>query len=96
MKTRPLSERENHDSETKGAEVISLHRAKEIMREEGIDYTDDELTEILQFLSKVISITTSHYERVKQKQAKIISINTNTTHETKSVPLHPCEHRRAS
>lgn len=96
MKTKPLSEKENHDSESKGAEVISLQRAKEIMKDEGIEYTDDELTEILHFISKVISITTSHYERVKRKQAKIISINTNTTHETKSVPLHPCEHRRAS
>lgn len=47
--------------------VISLAQAKEIMNEEGIDYDDEELAEILAFVSELISITTCHYERLKKK-----------------------------
>lgn len=76
--------------------TISLARTKEIMGEEGIQYADKELEQILEFISKVISITTSQYERLKEKQAKIISINTNSSgDETKSIPLYPSKHRRA-
>lgn len=96
MKTKSIPKLENPSGETKRAETVSLQRAKEIMAEEGIEYTDEEIKEILDFLSKVVTITTAHYEREKQSEAKIISINTNTTHETKSIPLHPGEYRRAS
>jgi len=96
MKTQSISKRENLNGEIKGAGAISLQRAKEIMADEGIEYSDEEIKEILDFLSKIITITTAHYERKKQSEAKIISINTNTTHETKSLPLHPGEYRRAS
>jgi hypothetical protein len=80
--------------ELTGVKTVSINRAKEIMREEGIEYTDDELIEILDFISKVVSITTSHHERNKQKQAKIISINSTDTHETKSIHLHQSKYRR--
>lgn len=96
MKTKSISKLEKQSCEMKGAETVSLQRAKEIMAEEGIEYTDQEIKEILDFLSKVITITTAHYERKRQSETKIISINTNTTHETKSIPLHPGEYRRAS
>lgn len=75
--------------------IISIERAKEIMEEEGLEYSDDELQEILDFISNVISITTCHYERIKEKETKVISINTST-HETKSISLHPSKYRRAS
>ena len=91
MKTKQNQPRE----ELTGVKTISIERAKEIMKEEGIEYTDKELEEILDFLSKVISITTGHYERIKQNETKVISLNTST-HETKSIPLHPSKHRRAS
>jgi hypothetical protein len=74
---------------------ISVERAREIMNEEEIEYTDLELQEILEFISKVLSITTLHYERIRQDETKVISINTSK-HETKSIPLHPSKHRRAS
>jgi hypothetical protein len=96
MKTKNLTLTEKPAEEITGKEMVSLNRAKEIMIEEGIEYADEELKEVLQFISKVVSITTAHYERRSEKQAKIISINTNTTHETKSIPLHPREYRRAS
>jgi hypothetical protein len=89
-KTGPLIE----NPKVEGA--IPLSRAKDIMREEGIDYTEEELKEVLQFVAKVVSITTTHYERAKHKEATVININSTTTHETKSLPLHPRQHRRAS
>lgn len=95
MKTKPINELANQESR-EGASVIPLQRAKEIMEEEGIEYTNEELKEVMNFLAKVVSITTAHFERKKQGEAKVISINTKTTHETKSVPLHPGEYRRAS
>jgi hypothetical protein len=94
MKTTLKSEAENSDKEINGAAPISVHRVKEIMEEEGINYTDEELDEVLDFLFSVVSITTAHYERKKQNETKVISIKTNATHETKSIPLYPCQHRR--
>lgn len=93
MKTKSIKQEEK-PTEVAEARTISLQRAKEIMKEEGIEYTDEELKEVLDFISKVITITTSHYERIKQNQAKIISINTNHPHETKSIPLHPGKYGR--
>ena len=96
MKTKASPLIEEPNSELAVAHTIPLVRAKEIISEEGIDFTDEELTQVLQFVSKVVSITTSHHERTKQNETKVISINTNTTHETTSLSLHPREHRRAS
>lgn len=93
MKTKPIPQIVKPTDEVAGVKTISFQRTKEIMKEEGIEYTDEELKEILEFISKVITITTSHYERIKQNQAKIISINTST-HETKSIPLHQSKYRR--
>jgi hypothetical protein len=78
-----------------GRKTISIEAAKKIMEQEGVEYSDEELQEILDFISNIISITTSHYERIKEKETKVISINTST-HETKSISLHPSKHRRAS
>jgi len=96
MKTKSNLQKEKPVIEAGMIHTISAARAKEIAREEGVDYTDEEVNEVLQFVSKVVSITTSHYERLKEKEAKIININTNAPHETTSLPLHPCQHRRAS
>jgi hypothetical protein len=95
MKTKLKPSTEKSESKIAGGETITLPRAKEIMDEEGIEYTDEELKEILEFISKVISITTSHFERIKQKQAKVISVNTNKPHEAKSISLHSSEYGRA-
>lgn len=94
MKIKPIPQIEKPTDEVGGAKTISLQRAKEIMKEEELEYTDEELKEILHFISKVITITTSHYERIKQNGAKIISININSTHETKSIPLHQSKYGR--
>jgi hypothetical protein len=93
MKTKQNQSREISKEELIGIKTISIERAKEIMKDEGIEYTDEEVHKILDFISKVISITTSHYERIKQKETKVISINTRT-HETKSIPLHQSKYGR--
>jgi len=56
------------------------------MQEEGIEYTDEELQEVINTISKWIVISTDHYSRIKQK-TKIISLNSNPTYETKSIPI---------
>ena len=94
MKTKQIPLAGKPKVEMSGRETISFQRARDIMEEEGIEYTDEELKEILEFISNVISITTSHYERIKQKQTKIISINSNKPHETKSISIHSSKYGR--
>lgn len=50
---------------TGNPKTISLKRITEIMKEEEIEYTDEELNEILDFISNIITITTEHYKRIK-------------------------------
>jgi hypothetical protein len=94
MKTTIFQLRENGKKAEEGKETISVHRAQEIMQEEGIEYKDEELKEILQFISKVLLITATHFERIKERESKIISINTNPPHETKNIPLHSGKYGR--
>ena len=77
------------------AKIISLEKCKEVMLENGIEYAEEELIFLREFLYRLLDITSSHYYRIKEKEAKIIDIN-KTDHETKSIPLYPSEHRRAS
>ena len=94
MKTKKLQSSESVEKEKEEKATIPVGRAEEIMLEESIEYTDQELKEVLQFISKVLLITTTHFERKKEKEAKIISINTNPPHETKSISLHPGKYGR--
>lgn len=87
---------ENAVIATQNIGSISMQRVKEIMKEEEIEYTDEELMEVLHFVCKMVSIASSHFERTKLKETKVININTITTHETKSLPLHQSQYRRAS
>jgi hypothetical protein len=83
---------------TQGAiekEIVSRQRAREIMQEEGIQYTDEELQDVVDFISKMIIISTDHYKRSKEKKAKVISLNSNHPHETKSISIHSRINRRA-
>jgi hypothetical protein len=73
--------------------VLSPQRVKEIMQEEGIEYTEEELQEVIDTISKWIVISADHYSRIKQK-TKIISLNSNPTHETKSIPIHSRKYGR--
>ena len=77
------------------AKVISLEKCREIMKENGIEYTDEELLTLRDFLYRLFEISSSHYERRKENQAKVIDIN-QSDYEKKSIPLCKSEHRRAS
>lgn len=75
---------------------VSIEQCREIMNRDGVEYTDEELLVIRDFMYLIVDITRSHYERV-QDQSKIIDINENNTdHETKSISIRPGEYRRAS
>ena len=69
MKDQKNPLKDHELSRVKSARIISLERAREICEEEELDYTHDELVLILDFVSKVISITTSHYERTYSRAA---------------------------
>jgi hypothetical protein len=69
MKNQIFPLQDHEASGVKSAKAISLERAREICEEEELDYTDEELVLILDFVSKVISITTSHYERTYSRAA---------------------------
>jgi FKBP-type peptidyl-prolyl cis-trans isomerase (trigger factor) len=90
--TVPQSDK-NANQEAIERNVLSPQRVKEIMQEEGIEYTEEELQEVIDTISKWIVISADHYSRIKQK-TKIISLNSNPTHETKSIPIHSRKYGR--
>jgi hypothetical protein len=94
MKTTVHQSNEKTDQEAIERKVLSLQRAREIMQEEGITYTDEQLQEVIDLISKWIIISTDHYKRLKERKTKIISLNTNHSHETKSIPIHPRKYGR--
>lgn len=77
------------------AKPVSLDQCRAIMNKNGIEYTDEELLKIRDFMYRVLEITTAHYERVQESKAKIIDINRNNSdHETKSISICPGEYGR--
>lgn len=88
MNTTVNKSNEKADQEVIEPKVLSLQRVKEIMEEEGIQYTDEELQEVIILITKWIVISTDRYERLKEQKTKIISINSNQTYETTSIPIH--------
>jgi hypothetical protein len=94
MKTTVHQSNEKTDQEAIEQNVLSLQRAKEIMQEEGITYTDEELQEVIDLISKWIIISTDYYKRLKERNTKIISLHTNHSHETKSISIHSRKYRR--
>lgn len=76
-------------------EKIPLQRCREIMIKNGVEYTDDELLQIRDFLYKMADMVILHYEQTTI--SKRVDNNTNNnSYETQSIPLHPGEYRRAS
>lgn len=94
MKATATQSTEKKGQEAIERKMLSLQRAREIMDEEGIQYTDEELQEVIDFISKWIVISTEHYARLKELKTKIISLNSNPTHETKSIPIHSRKYGR--
>jgi hypothetical protein len=93
MKDQKFPLHDHEPSGVKSAKTISLERAREICKEEELDYSREELVLILDFVSKVVSITTSHYERTYCKAAWLL-INTNHLYEAESILIHPGQYGR--
>lgn len=93
---KPTAPQSNEEAGQEAIErkMLSLQRAREIMQEEGITYTNEELQEMIDLISKWIVISTDHYARLKQQKTKIISLNSNQSHETTSIPIHPRKYGR--
>ena len=77
------------------AKLISVDTCHTIMNGHGIAYSEEELQTLREFLYRLYDISSSHYSREKEKEALVIHLN-ESDHETKSLPLYPGEHRRAS
>lgn len=77
------------------AKVVSIEQCREVMKANGIEYTDEELLLVREFLYRLADISGSHYQRRKEQElkAKIIKLNNEDNGQT-SIPLYPCEYRR--
>lgn len=72
-----------------------IEKAKAILNQRGINYTDEEITIIRDFITRLTEITLAFHERAKAK--RVIPITQINDHEpAKSLSLHPRQHRRAS
>jgi hypothetical protein len=74
-----------------------FHIPKAILNKNGLEYTDEEIIQIRDFLYLLAEITTNHFHRKKETdKIKPLTINNheNTT-QAESIPLHPGEYRRA-
>jgi hypothetical protein len=77
--------------------MISLEKLKEVMNQNGLEYSKEELLLIRDFLYRLAEIAVSHYERKQDSNTKVISINKTDHYDQKeSIPICQGEHRRAS
>ncbi|MBN9379945.1 MAG: hypothetical protein J0H74_04230 [Chitinophagaceae bacterium] len=75
--------------------MLTIDPSKAILNQHGINYTDEEITIIRDFITRLTEITLAFHERAKVK--RVIPITQINNHESaKSLPLHPSQHRRAS
>lgn len=75
--------------------MLSLEESRAILNKNGIEYTDEEILIIREFMYRVAEITTKHYQRVKENNSKVIPITQTEQDEAKSIPLHSGKYRRA-
>ncbi len=74
--------------------AFSIEKAKAILNQNGISYTDEEITIIRDLITRLTEIILAFNERAKAK--RVIPITQINDHEpAKSLPLYPCQHRRA-
>jgi predicted lipase len=74
---------------------LSLAVCKTILNKNGLQYTDDEIIEIRDFLYNMAEMTTNHFQRIVNKQATIIPLTKHENYaKTESIPLYKGEHRR--
>lgn len=74
---------------------LSLVVCKTILNKNGLEYSDDEIIAIRDFLYHMAEIATNHFQRITDRQATIIPLTKHENYaETESIPLYKGEHRR--
>jgi len=90
---KAVNEFEDQDNSVSRS-MISLEQSREILNQNGIEYTDEEILIIREFMYRVAEITTKHYQRIKENNGKVIPIIQTNQDETKSISLHSGKYRR--
>jgi len=95
-----------HENKIKTGEKLSLERCKKVLNQDGLNYTDEEVKKIREFIYILAEIDYRLFKRKQeeksnqiQKEKNIKTENNNLksqTDETQSHSIHPREYRRAS
>lgn len=92
--TKTVRSKADHPLSQAITPAFSIEKAKAILNQNGISYTDEEITITRDFITRLTEITLAFHERAKAK--RVIPITQIKDHESaKSLPLYPCQHRRA-
>lgn len=77
------------------AKIVSIEQCRKLMNESGIEYSDEELVVVREFLYRLVDISGNHFQRRKEQEskAKIIKLNIEDNGQ-KSIPLCTGEYRR--
>lgn len=75
--------------------MLSLEQSKAILNQHGIDYTDEEVLIIRDYMYRVAEITIKHYERIRDNDLTIVPKIQTDQDEAESIPIHPGKYRRA-
>lgn len=94
-KLKVVKQTDCHDDSVSRS-MLSLEQSRAILNQNGIEYTDEEILIIREFMYRVAEITTKHYQRIKERNSTVISITQTDQDETKSIPLRSGKYRRAS
>lgn len=60
-------------------EKISLKKCKTILQKDGSVYTDEEVSQIREFLYKIANLKHEVYQKTNQKEAEILEENRSLT-----------------
>lgn len=74
--------------------TLSIDEARKILNANGIEYTEDELAIIHEFIHRLAAIAVAQYHRRKAAQAFLIPVIQLEHDETKSISIRPGEYRR--
>jgi hypothetical protein len=75
--------------------MLSLEQSRAILNQQGIEYSDDEIIIIRDYMYRVAEITIKHYERIRDNDLTIVPKIQTDQDEAESIPIHPGKYRRA-
>lgn len=86
--------KEEREDNSVSRPMLSLEQSRTILNQNGIEYTDEEILIIREFMYCVAEITAKHYQRIKENNSKVISITQTDQDEATSLSLHSGKYRR--